>query len=65
MMTFKDRVAQIIKLLGTSLTAIPLPVGMVIVKPAFVDLVRATFWTADTLGPAQLTNFRIAFGLID
>lgn len=64
-MAFKDGVSQIIKLLGTSLTAIPLPVRMMIVKSAFADLARPTFRAADALGPAQLTNFRITFRLID
>lgn len=64
-MTFKDRIGQIIKLFSASLTAVSLPMWVVIVKPAFVDLVRPTFRTADALGPAQLTNFGIAFRLID
>ena len=64
-MAFKDRVGQIIKLFEASLTPIPLPMRMVIVKSAFADLIRPTFRAADALRPAQLTNFRIAFCLID
>lgn len=64
-MTFKDCVAQIIKLFGASLTAIPLPMRVAIVKPTFADLIRPTFRAADAIGPTQLANFGIAFCLID
>lgn len=47
MMTFKYRITQIIKLLSTSLTFIPLLMGLGCMKAAFVDFTGSTFRALD------------------
>lgn len=64
-MTFKDRTTQIIKLLPAVLTLIALTMRLMRMKPTFGDPARPAFWTAHPVWPAQFTNHRKAFCVID
>ena len=65
MMTFKNRAAQIIKLLLTGLTFIALPVIVAIMMTSFLDLGRITIRTVDFFRPAQLTNYLVTLRIIN
>jgi len=52
MMTFKDRVTQIIELLPTTAAFVPLAMGLAGVKTPFVDRTGRTFWATHPIGPA-------------
>jgi len=64
-MAFQDRATQIIKLLPTALTLIPLAMGLMRMIATFLDLTRPTFRTAYAFRPAQFSYYRIAFCIID
>lgn len=63
-MPFENRTAQIIELLFTALTFVPLSKRLVRMKTTFVDLARATPWTTYSVWPAQFPNDRKAFCII-
>ena len=63
-MTFKDRAAQIIELLPTSLALVSLPMGLMRMKASFGDCTRPALWAAHTIRPAQFTDHRKAFSII-
>ena len=64
-MTFKDRAAQIIELLPAVLTPIPLTIGLMCMKNAFVDRTGPTLWTTHPAWPAHFMNDRKAFRISD
>jgi len=68
-MTFKNRAAQIIKLLPTTLTFIPLPLGLICMITTFVDRIRRTLRTVHSVWPAQFPydrkTFRIIYQFLD
>jgi hypothetical protein len=68
-MAFKDRATQIIELLPTTLTLIPLPMGLMRVKSTFVDRTRPALRTAYSVWPAQFSNdrktFRVIYQMLD
>ena len=65
MMTFKDRTSQIIKLLATGLTAVALPVSLMVMKAAFVDQLGVAMRTMDAVRPADFAHFFVAFLLVN
>jgi hypothetical protein len=65
MMTFKDRVTQIIELLPTTAAFVPLAMGLAGVKTPFVDRTGRTFWATHPVGPAQLTDHCKAFCIVN
>ncbi len=64
-MTFKDRVAQIIKLLAARLTTIALPVRLMGMKSTFADQLGGAIGTTYTIRPADFANFFVAFLLVN
>jgi hypothetical protein len=65
MMTFKNRLGQIVKLAATSPTGIALSMRLMRVLPAFNYIRSATGGTLNARGPTQLTNNFIAFRIIN
>nr|WP_017326574.1 hypothetical protein [Synechococcus sp. PCC 7336] len=63
--TGKNRVRQIIKLLATTLTAVPLTVGLGIILASLIDLLAATLGTMHALWPPQLTHGFITLRIIE
>ncbi|MCS6909001.1 MAG: hypothetical protein NZM11_00290 [Anaerolineales bacterium] len=64
MMTFKDRLRQIIKLALTGLTFIPLTFSLLRVKPPFRDLRRPTPGPVRAFRPTQLAKHFVILGFI-
>ena len=64
MMTFKDRLRQIVKLPLAGLTLIPLAFGRVRMEPPLRDLGHAASGTPHAFRPAQLADYFIALGII-
>jgi len=65
MMTFKYRLAQIVKLPPIRRALIPLAMSLAGVKPTLVDVIRLAVRTTDSIRPAQLTDHFKAFGIIN
>ncbi len=63
-MTFKNRTAQVIKLLLAGLTLVPLAVRLAM-KATFAYLFSVTLGAVNPIWPAKLTNHFIAFLIID
>ena len=63
MMTFKDRLRQIVKLATTDPAFIALPMRLMRVLPPFNNLGRITRGTPNACRPSQLTDDFIALGL--
>lgn len=63
-MPFEDAIGQIIKVLLTALTMIPLPRFISIVFTSLGHLLRVTLGTTDTFRPAYFSDFGITFFIL-
>ena len=64
-MAFKDAVGQVIELLPTRLTAIPLPLFLPSVLAPLSHLSRPTLRTAYPFRPAEFSHFGVAFLIVN
>jgi hypothetical protein len=65
MPAFKNGARQFIKLGLTGQTLVPLAIAIVIMMPAFEDLLGATVWVLDGLRPAQVADDLVIFCIIN
>ena len=65
MMTFKDGIAQIVKLVPTRFALIALPMGLMRVKSTLVNLYGGAPRASIALGPTQLAHGFITFRVIN